>query len=118
MDALYAVSAAAFTLLVCALVQEMGRNGLALAAGRNALGYVGLALIGRWLLGSQAGALLPTGLTFIVSWVGYGAGRHPHWWAWQLHTTADLISWVVALWLLTTGAAVSLVRARYVDGES
>ena len=84
---------------------------LALAAGRNALGYVGLTLIGRCGLGPHAAALLPAGFTVAAALFGSGADRQPRWWAWPLVAADDPLSWGSAVVLLLLGAAVALRRS-------
>ena len=111
LDVAYALSAATLALATCALAQALGGSDLALAAGRNALGYVGLTLIGRCGLGPHAAALLPAGFTVAAALFGSGADRQPRWWAWPLVAADDPLSWGSAVVLLLLGAAVALRRS-------
>jgi len=108
-DTAYAVTAATLALGACAVAWALSETNLALGAGRNAVGYVGLALIGRRLLGSQAAAMLPAAFVVGSALFGGGAGG-PDWWAWPLVDADQLPSWVVAVALLALGAVVAMLR--------
>ncbi|MBA3946155.1 MAG: hypothetical protein H0X37_16525 [Herpetosiphonaceae bacterium] len=81
LDVSYALMSACLTLLACMLVWTVGETDLALAAGRNVLGYIGLTLLGRWILGLHAAALFPAGVAIVSALFGIGAGMQPRWWA-------------------------------------
>lgn len=117
LDAAYALCAAILTLAICALLWLIGDNELMLAAGRNAVGYVGMALVGRRIVGSDAAAILPVGFAFFVSLFGTGADRQPYWWAWPLYLPGDLLAWAIVAMLLSFGVAVVLLRTNARAGQ-
>lgn len=112
LDSAYALSAANLTLASCALARALGEGALALAAGRNALGYVGLTLIGHRLLGPHAAAVLAVGYVVVATLFGSGPDGQPRRWAWPLAAPDDAMSWGIAAVLLILGAAVALVRGE------
>lgn len=114
LDTLFALSAATLTLIACALVRLIGETDLAIAAGRNALGYIGLMLIGRRVLGNQAAAVVPAGFVVVTALFGRGVGRPSRWWAWPLAAANNWYAWMIAVGLLSMGAVVALKR-RNVD---
>ncbi|MFE2040353.1 hypothetical protein ACFXAZ_05340 [Streptomyces sp. NPDC059477] len=85
-------------------------TGHVLAAGmaRNFLGYLGLALLLRPLIGHSVTAVAITLLPIGCAAFGVRNGR-PHRWAWPLHEAASLPSFLVAVALAVTGIAVSLL---------
>lgn len=117
LDAAYALATATLTLLTCTLAWQLVGAELALAAGRNALGYVGLTLLGRRLLGSHAAGVLPAGCAVAVSLFGSGGDSRPRWWAWPLFPADNPIAWASAVALLVLGATVALKRADAVIAE-
>lgn len=116
LDAAYALSTAMLAAAACALIQTMARTDLALAAGRNSLGYVGLTLVGRRLLGSHAAPLLPAGSAIACSLFGIGGGGQPHWWAWPLAASGNIASWTIAMGILLLGIA-ALMRTDETAAE-
>jgi hypothetical protein len=109
-DVVYALSAATLALAVCILARIFGGTDLALAAGRNALGYIGLTLLGRRILGGHAAAVLPASFAIAASLFGMGAGWQPRWWAWPIATADAPLAWGSAVVLLLLGAAVAVGR--------
>lgn len=109
-DAMYAVVIALVALAVyCAVWSTFGSawSIYPLGAGRNALGYVGLALLGRILLGSRLAGLLPVAVVIGVALIGFHADGSPRWWAWPVADARDEFSWLAALLILAVGAAVT-----------
>lgn len=102
-DAIHALSAALLALAACALARTVSGMDVALAAGRNAVGYVGLTLIGRRLLGPHAAPVLPAGFAVMTSLFGSSFDRQPHWWAWLLAPIDDIMSWSITVALLILG---------------
>jgi hypothetical protein len=112
LDVIYTLAMAIITLAMCMLVWTIKETPLAMAAGRNALGYVGLTLIGRRMLGAQAAAILPAAFALASPIVGLRGTGEPHVWTWSLVMIDDtglwVISWVAASALLLIGAAMNL----------
>lgn len=109
LDMSYAVVSALLTLMACVIVWWGTGTELALAAGRNALGYVGLTLIGRRVLGAHAAAVLPTSFVIAAALFGASAGRYGRWWAWPIASVGDPIAWISAVGVLMLGAVIASV---------
>lgn len=116
-DVGYAFSAALLALAACVLVWLTSGTDLALAAGRNVLGYIGLVLVGRRLIGAHAAALLPAGFAIAVSLFGTGIGRQTRLWAWPLAGAYDPIGWSSAIILLILGMIVALLYPDTITSE-
>lgn len=117
LDAVYAVSVAMFTLAVCAVAWQLGSTNFALAAGRNALGYIGLMLIGRRVIGSNAAGVVPSGCALTTALFGMATGGQPRWWAWPLASADDVLAWGISVALLLVGMIVALLRADVSGAE-
>jgi hypothetical protein len=115
LDAGYALAVALAALVLCSLAQALGGGSLALAAGRNTLGYVGLTLVGRRLVGALLAPVLSVGFVLLTSLFGNGISREPRWWAWPLAAPDELLPWILAFALLLLGGAVSLGRGDVAD---
>ena len=107
---LLAYGVAGFAL--ASVVPDDGSLGMLL---RNGAGFVGLALIGAWTLGTAASWLFP---------LAYGGGvffaylsRPPSdaWWRWPLQSADDGSALAIALSLLAAGLAI-VVTAGARDG--
>ena len=107
-DAAFALMVASLSLIICILVQHVGESSLGNAAGRNVLGYLGLTLLGRRILGGQAALVPALGFIVIVSLLGSGPDRRPHWWAWPLASANAPLSWMLALGTLVFGLGLIL----------
>ncbi len=117
LDTLWAVSLAGLFLLVCLAESATAGPPLAVSAGRNALGYLGLALMGRQLLGKEAGAVLPTAFLLLTAMFGTTPYREPQPWAWPLHPANSPIAWGLAILLLVAGAWLSVRSNPPIRGE-
>lgn len=92
------VGAIAALLLVVGLTQH---EPLLICAVRNLLGYIGLGLIARPLLGPLAVSGIPIIAALLVGAFGQ---RHEHWLLfWPLNSSTSLGSWAIALLLFGTG---------------
>lgn len=92
------VCAVAALLLVIGLAQH---EPLLICAVRNLLGYVGLGLIARPLLGPLAASAIPIIAALLVGAFGQ---RHENWLLfWPLNPAVSIGSWVIALTLFVTG---------------
>lgn len=113
LDIVYAVSTALLVLGVMGGLQVAGWSALGLAAGRNAVGFIGLALIGRRIVGRDAAAVVPAAAAVLIAFFGGDTIGTPEWWAWIATPTSDIRSWLVAGGLLAVGAvAVGLASAQ------
>jgi len=79
-------------------------------AGRNAIGFVGLLLIGRAAVGPNAGTAVPVIIVVLLAFFGADAAGEPRWWAWALVDSAERSSWVVSLVLVAVGGSLELTR--------
>jgi hypothetical protein len=78
-----------------------------LEAGRNVVGYVGLALMGRVILGPRLAGLLPVVVAIGVALLGFHANGSPRWWAWPVADARDEFSWLAAALILVLGAVTT-----------
>ncbi|MFJ9948176.1 hypothetical protein [Kitasatospora sp. NPDC091207] len=106
---------AAFMAL-CVLIGVLAAAGAAIAdAGaaatamaRDFTGYLGLALILRWLGGARLASVATA--VFPFACVSFGlAHNRPSIWAWPLHDATSVTAATLALLLLLAGAATSLL---------
>jgi len=79
-------------------------------AGRNAIGFVGLLLIGRALVGPHAGTALPVIIVVLLAFFGADPAGEPRWWAWALVNSDQGSSWIAALLLIVSGGILELAR--------
>ena len=109
MDAALATGVAG---LVCFLALAAGAatgSMHVVAAGRNALGYVGLMLVGRRLFGDRAGTLVPAAIAALAAVFGGDASGRPRRWVWVLASSDDPLAWAAALISLALGVVVTVV---------
>lgn len=109
LDAGYALSTAALMLVTALLVQRIVPLEPALAAGRNAVGYIGLTLIGRRISGAQTAAILPVAFAVITALISSSEQGETHLWAWHIATAYDRLSWGIAGTLLLAGMGLTLM---------
>ena len=117
LDAAYSLSIAVITSLLCVTIGLASSTTYAVAAGRNVLGYVGLTLIGRRVIGVQGAALVPAGFVLVASLFGSRRNRQAYWWAWPLASETSVLAWAMALLLLVLGCALMLRRANINTAE-
>lgn len=99
----------------------LGHAGAVLENGRNALGILGLALLGTRAWGGRGGVLLPVAYLLASFLVGRAAGSsQPHAWAWVLRDGGDAVAFGLGLasTLLGLAAAWSIPRATVLKGEA
>lgn len=117
LDTAFIIGNAGAALVLFGIVYLLGGGPQAVAAGRNAVGYVGLTLLGRWVAGPQAAALLPVGVAIGTGLVGMGPQRQPRFWAWPLEAATDPVSWAFAFGLLVLGTAAALLAPPPVSAD-
>ncbi|QKW06553.1 hypothetical protein HUT18_09200 [Streptomyces sp. NA04227] len=89
---------------------------VAVAAARNAVGYLGLALISARLFGSGLAWLLPFGMFGPTLLLGVDSDNTPEPWAWSLHASDSATASAVAAALWFIGACVgATARPRQVE---
>lgn len=103
LDTAYAVSIALLALGVAGGLHVVGWSTLGLAAGRNALGFIGLAMIGRRFVGRDAASVVPAAAALLIAFFGGDTVGAPEWWAWIARPTSDIRSWIIAGGLLAVG---------------
>lgn len=101
----YVMAIAMITLASFALLDGMlVSNSIALEAGRNAAGYVGLAMLGRRLFGSHAAGILPAVYLILASLIRPSTPTLSATWGWMLAPVDNVVSWCTAIGLLMVGA--------------
>lgn len=114
MDAALATGAALVACLLALIAAGITGSPSVAAAGRNALGYVGLMLVGRQLVGGRAGTLLPVGVAMLAAVFGGDASGRPRWWVWILAPPDSAFAWAIAWICLALGVAATVARSRLV----
>ncbi|MGA4841025.1 hypothetical protein [Streptomyces sp. G45] len=76
------------------------------ALARNLAGYLGFALILRWLSAPRLATAVTAFLPFAAA--SLGGGAHPAWWAWPLHDGRAPLAAACAATLFAAGLALSL----------
>jgi hypothetical protein len=112
LDAAYAAAVAGLALAACLACALLVDATLGAAAGRNAIGYVGLMLLGGRMFGSHAAALVPASLILFMALFGGDASGRPRWWAWPLRDAGEPMTWAVAAALLAAGLLAWTIEAR------
>jgi hypothetical protein len=101
---LLAYGVAGFAL--ASVVPDDGSLGMLL---RNGAGFVGLALIGSWTLGTAASWLLPLAYGGGVFFAYLAQPDRDRWWRWPLQSAGDGSALAVALSLLAVGLAIVVI---------
>lgn len=114
MDAALATGAALVACLLAIIAAGVTGSPSVAASGRNALGYMGLMLVGRQLLGGRAGTLLPVGVAMMAAVFGGDASGRPRWWVWVLAPADSPFAWAIAGICLALGIAASVAGSRLV----
>jgi hypothetical protein len=112
---LLAYSVAGFAL--ASVVPDDGSFGMLL---RNWAGFVGLALIGAWMLGTAASWLIPMAYGGGVYFAYLTRPTSDAWWRWPLQPASDDSALAIALALLATGLTIIVMtgaRDGLDDGE-
>jgi hypothetical protein len=112
LDAVYAAGVAGLVLIMCWMCAAVAGAELALAAGRNAVGYTGMMLLGARMLGRYAAPLVPAGMILFLAIFGADASGQPRWWAWPLRATGEFHPWAVAVGLILVGLLAWLIGPR------
>lgn len=113
----YAVATAALCMALAAAVAHGENADLALASGRNGIGYVALTLIGRAVFGAQPAAVLPVAYGIAASLLG-GAYGGVRWWAWPVAEADNMLAWCFALGLLAAGTALTVAGQSSLSAAS
>ncbi|MFN8591679.1 MAG: hypothetical protein U0031_09495 [Thermomicrobiales bacterium] len=109
LDALFGVASALAALGACVLVWLVAGSAwsvYALESGRNALGYVGLTLLARPVVGPRAAALPAIAASMVAALLGSHADGTARWWAWPIADARDERSWLLAFAMLMLGTLV------------
>jgi hypothetical protein len=77
------------------------------AAGRNALGYVGLLMVATPMVGIRAGSTVPPFVVMVAALLGGDPSGHPRWWAWPLMPVGDALAWIAVLSVLVLGIVMT-----------
>lgn len=106
LDACLVVTTTGLTLAACAVAYlVMQPDTVALRAGRDTLGYVGLALIGRGVVGAEASAVLPSSYLLLSSLIRPATPLWAGLWGWGFAPADNALSWFTVFGLLALGIA-------------
>ncbi len=111
LDLVYGTSVVGLFCLACLWPPSHVDGGLGIATARNLVGYMGLCLIARGLLGSVVAPVLPAAYMLLCTIVGMGPDRRPYLWGWPLADGHTLWAWAPALTLMILGVVVIYMRA-------
>jgi len=101
----YIMAIAMITLASCAVLYGiLVSNSVALQAGRNAVGFIGLATFGRRLFGSHASGVLPASYLILASLIRPSTPTLSATWGWMLAPVDNMVAWCTAVSLLIFGA--------------
>lgn len=81
-------------------------------AARNTLGYVGLTLTARWVLGGGAGAVVTPAYVLLVVFFGGPSRDQAAWWAWATRSIDDPVATAQALGWFMVGSLLTLLPGR------
>lgn len=112
LDTAYAGIVAVLSAALFAACQALALSHVGVLAARDVIGYIGLMLLGRSLLGSNGAALLPVGMILLVAAFGADGSGDPRGWAWPVLPSSDQGSWVFALGAFAAGLVVSATGLR------
>ncbi|MCZ2110128.1 MAG: hypothetical protein LC118_11275 [Dehalococcoidia bacterium] len=90
----------------CVLVSGWSNTSLAPEAGRNLIGFTGLMLTGRVVVGSRAAGVVPVGYFVVASLLGRGSRDEVAHWAWAADGHLDSTDLTICLGLLVLGAGL------------
>lgn len=109
-DVLLTVGPAVLACMFGLVVGVLAASPYAGAAGRNALGYVGLLMVATPLVGARAGSLVAPFVVMVVALIGGDSSGHPRWWVWPLMPAGDAFAWIAVLSALLLGIAMTARR--------
>ena len=84
-------------------------TALALAAGRNVFGYVGLMLLGRALPGAPAAAVVPLAVAIVTNLFGRQPDVQVRPWAWAIASSESAIAAVGVALSVIVGVIAMLI---------
>lgn len=85
---------------------------LARGAARNCIGFVGLMLLGRTIVGSTAAPLVPAGFALICAVLGVDSSGQARWWAWPVEQRNYELAWSLAAGAFGFGALVTMLEEK------
>jgi hypothetical protein len=97
------LATAATVLLLGSLLAHADHLGIALAAGRNVLTLLGVALLARRWYGFAAATGAAAGCLFVTVFTGLHGPQRPYFWAVLLQPAGSWPSWAVAVTALAAG---------------
>ncbi|WP_176733681.1 hypothetical protein [Micromonospora peucetia] len=97
--------------VVCLTAAALGDGALGASLARNAMFFVGAALLLLSTFGQSATVAVPIAYFFIVSLLGGSPGGSAEWWA-VVRGPADPASVIAAVFLLIFASAIFRLRAR------
>jgi hypothetical protein len=112
MDLGFVICLAGGMALLALAAGTLGWIDLAGETARNTFGYVGLMLVGRWLIGGDASAVIPVGYIVLAAFFGGPTASSSAWWAWLVKPADDPLSWTLVLGLFAAGSVLLLVGWR------
>ncbi|WP_327175750.1 hypothetical protein OG599_10735 [Streptomyces sp. NBC_01335] len=82
-------------------------SSMPLAAARNLVGYLGIGLIARYLVGHVYAPVAIALVPVLCALIGLGPGGRPFSWTWPLHEASSPIAAATSLLLLVGGMVVT-----------
>lgn len=92
---------------VAATVAASYSRPVGVSMARNVIGYLGLALLARWLAGPGVANVVVALFPFVAASFGIRPSGHPMPWAWPYHAPESVPAVVLAVALLAAGVAVA-----------
>lgn len=115
LDGFLILGIAVAELAALVIIGTLVSGSLAPAAGRNAVGYLGLLLIGLRTVGPRAAPMVPIAFVMFAALFGSGPGGLPSWWAWPAAEVNSVVSWILAMLLLGLGMGIWQAMPPNVD---
>lgn len=110
LDRLFVTASTVLGAVILTVLGVLLEESLLVAGARNLVGYVGIGLLARALVGPRPAAVAPVAVAVFVG--TFGQSVDPALWAWPLHAAGSTASAVVALGMFVGGAAVMSTRAH------
>ena len=112
LDTGFATTIAVLGCVIALAIGALTTSVYAGAAGRNAVGYMGLMLVGQRLIGVRAAPLIPAAVAMLAALAGGDASGQPQWWVWLLKPVDEPSAWIAAIACLGIGVVLSLEPSR------
>lgn len=106
LDVAYVTGVTASFMATMLAVELTGLTDLGRDAARNAMGFVGMMLVGRALLPGDSGAVMPVVYIVLAAFFGGATRESAEPWAWLVRPIGDAHASILAAGLFTVGCAL------------